>query len=66
MNTLKNKSESLNNSFTAETQDIKEICNSLGCINKATAKIVLPISSKSVTIFVCKNCVSKFEDNYNI
>jgi hypothetical protein len=66
MNTPKNISESLNNSFTAETQDIKEICNSFGCLNKATAKIVLPISSKSVTIFICENCVSKFEDNYTI
>ena len=60
MNTFKNKSESLNNSFTVETQDIKEICNSFGCLNKATEKIVLPLDSKSVTIVVCEKCKLKF------
>ena len=60
MNTLKNKSESLNNSFTVETQDIKEICNSFGCLNKASEKIVLPLDSKSVTIVVCEKCKIKF------
>jgi hypothetical protein len=60
MNTPKNISESLNNSFTAETQDIKEICNSFGCLNKATIKIVLPLDSKSVTIVVCEKCKLKF------
>jgi hypothetical protein len=60
MNTPKNISESLNNSFTAETQDIKEICNSFGCLNKASEKIVLPLDSKSVTIVVCEKCKLKF------
>jgi len=60
MNTVKNKSESLNNSFTVETQEIKEICNSFGCLNKATEKIVLPLDSKSVTIVVCEKCKLKF------
>ena len=60
MNTFKNKSESLNNSFTVETQDIKEICNSFGCLNKASEKIVLPLDSKSVTIVVCEKCKLKF------
>jgi hypothetical protein len=60
MNTPNNISESLNNSFTAETQDIKEICNSFGCLNKATIKIVLPLDSKSVTIVVCEKCKLKF------
>jgi hypothetical protein len=60
MNTLKNKSESLNNSFTSKTQDKKEVCNSFGCLNKATIKIVLPLDSKSVTIIVCENCKFKF------
>jgi len=59
MNTLKNKSESLNNSFTVETH-IKEICNSFGCLNKASEKIVLPLDSKSVTIVVCEKCKLKF------
>jgi hypothetical protein len=56
----------MNNIFLKYKEDSTQICNAFGCDNTATAKIVLPISSKSVTIFVCENCVSKFEDNYNI
>jgi hypothetical protein len=39
-----------------------QTCNAFGCNNTAIERIVLPIASKSVTIFVCENCISKFED----
>ncbi|MCE3269601.1 MAG: hypothetical protein K0R49_1855 [Burkholderiales bacterium] len=38
-----------------------QVCNSLGCFNKATIKIVLPVGSKSLTIVVCEKCSIKFE-----
>jgi hypothetical protein len=45
-----------------KTQDYStEICNSLGCLNKATLRIVLPVGSKSLTIIVCETCKPKFE-----
>ncbi|HZL21896.1 MAG TPA: hypothetical protein VFC05_01125 [Nitrososphaeraceae archaeon] len=40
-----------------------QVCNAFGCDNTATDRIVVPVSTKSVTIFVCENCISKFEDN---
>lgn len=58
MNTANSKSTLLNNSFTSNTHD--KICNSFGCLNKATEKIVLPIGSKSLTIVVCESCKLKF------
>jgi len=50
----------------SKMENYKEICNSLGCINKATVRIVLPVGSKSLTIIVCENCKPKFEESYNI
>jgi hypothetical protein len=50
----------MNNSSKTRNNKI-EICNSFGCLNKATVKFVLPVGSKSLTIFVCKNCRIKFE-----
>jgi len=47
-------------SFNPEDYDTK-ICNSLGCSNKGTVRIVLPVGSKSLTIVVCENCRIKFE-----
>ena len=64
MNIANSKSTLLNNSFTSNIQD--KICNCLGCNEFADTKISLKIGEKSITIFVCENCVSKFEDNYNI
>jgi hypothetical protein len=55
----------MNDTFSKIEHNNMEICNSFGCINKATVKIVLPVGFKSVPIFVCENCVSKVEDNYN-
>jgi hypothetical protein len=54
------------NNLLQSKENFTQICNAFGCDNTATAKILLPLSSKSVTIFVCENCISKFEDNYNI
>ena len=64
MNIANNKSALLNNSFTFNTQD--KICNCLGCNEYADTLVSLKIGEKSITIIVCENCVSKFEDNYNI
>ena len=58
MNTLKNKSESLNNSFTSYTQE--KICNCLGCYRLAETKISLNLREKSITIIVCEICKVKF------
>ena len=51
----------MNNIFSKTKNYDTEICNSLGCHNKATVRIVLPVGSKSLTIFVCENCRLKFE-----
>jgi hypothetical protein len=61
MNITNNKSALVNNSFTSNIQE--NICNCLGCNEFADDKISLKIGEKSITIFVCENCVSKFEDN---
>lgn len=37
-----------------------QICNAFECYNTATVKIVLPVGSKSITLFVCENCKLKF------
>ena len=49
------------NSIFSKTENYNEICNSLGCYNKATVGIVIPVGSKSLTIVVCENCRIKFE-----
>jgi len=51
----------LNNSHSKNEDYHNEVCNSLGCLNKADEKIILPIGCKSVTIVVCEKCKSKFE-----
>lgn len=56
----------MNNILSNSNNYDKEICNSFGCINKATVKIILPVGSKSLTIVVCESCIPKFEDNYHI
>ena len=58
MKTANSKSTLLNNSFTSNTQ----ICNCLGCSQIADRKISLKIGQKSITILVCKNCKSKFDE----
>jgi hypothetical protein len=58
MNIANSKSTLINNSFTPDIQD--KICNALGCHLLATNKISLKIDQKSVTIFVCERCKSKF------
>ena len=50
----------MNDAFS-QTENNYEICNSLDCFNKAEIRIVLPVGSKSLTIFVCENCKPKFE-----
>ncbi len=56
----------MNDNLLQSKEISTQTCNAFGCNNIATDRIVLPVASKSVTIFVCKNCVSRFEDNYNI
>jgi hypothetical protein len=56
----------MNDSLLQSKEIPTQPCNAFGCNNTATDRIELPIASKSVTIFVCENRVSKFEDNYNI
>ena len=51
----------MNNIYSKMKNNNTVICHSFGCLNKATVKIVLPIGSKSLTIFVCENCRLKFE-----
>lgn len=51
----------MNNFLSNTDNNNTEICNSLGCFNKAKVRIVLPVGSKSLTIVVCKNCRIKFE-----
>ena len=51
------------NDIFFKAKEVSEICNAFECLNKATIKIVLPLNSKSITIFVCENCKTKFEDN---
>jgi len=49
------------NIFSKTDNNNTNLCNSLGCFNKATIKIVLPAGFKSLTIVVCENCRIKFE-----
>lgn len=49
------------NDVFSQTENNNEICNSLGCFNKAAIRIVIPVGSQSLTIFVCENCKPKFE-----
>ena len=51
----------MNNIFLNSEDYDTAICNSLGCSNKGTIRIVLPVGSKSLTIVVCENCRIKFE-----
>ncbi len=51
----------MDNIFSKTDNNNTKVCNSLGCFNKATIKIVLPVGSKSLTIVVCENCRIKFE-----
>ena len=51
----------MNNNFSQTDNNNTEVCNSLGCFDKATIKIVLPLDSKSLTIVVCDKCRIKFE-----
>ena len=63
MNTADSESALLNNSFSSKTQaNENKICNALGCYELAFTKISLKIDKKSLTIFVCKNCKTKFEN----
>jgi hypothetical protein len=52
----------MNSSLFKSNELLNQICNAFGCLNKATVKIVLPVGSKSFTIFVCENCKPKFEN----
>lgn len=56
----------MNDIFFKANEISTEICNAFGCFNTAIVRIVLPVGSKSLTIFVCENCKPKFEDNYHI
>ena len=58
MDITNNKSVLVNNPFTY-TQD--EICNALGCSQLANTKVFLKIGAKSIKIFVCERCKSKFD-----
>lgn len=50
------------NSIIFKSNEIStQVCNAFGCFNTATVKVVLPVGSKSITIFVCENCKPKFE-----
>jgi hypothetical protein len=51
----------MNNIFSKTDNNDTQICNSLGCFNKAKVRIVLPVGPKSITIAVCENCRIKFE-----
>ena len=63
MNIANSKSALLNNSFSSDTQaNENKICNCLGCYEHAFTEISLKIGEKSITIIVCKNCKSKFEN----
>ena len=56
----------MNDSLLQSNEIPTQTCNAFGCNNTATDRIVLPLAFKSVTIFVCENCVSKFENNKKI
>ncbi len=52
----------MNDIFFKANEISTEICNAFRCYNTATVRIVLPVGSKSLTIFVCERCKSKFEN----
>ncbi len=56
----------MNNNLLQSKENPTQTCNAFRCNKTATDRIVLPVGSKSLTIVVCENCVSRFEDNYNI
>ena len=47
--------------FESKEDSTQQICNAFGCSNTAAVKIVLPVGSKSLTIFVCESCIPKFD-----
>jgi hypothetical protein len=52
----------MNDNLLESTKINPQICNAFECYNTATVRIVLPVGSKSFTIFVCENCKPKFEN----
>ena len=45
----------MNNSYSKIEDYHNEICNAIGCLNKADDKIVLPIGCKSVKLLFVKS-----------
>jgi hypothetical protein len=46
-----------------ETNIISSICEAVGCSNKATINLVVNVGpDRTIRLFLCKNCVQKFED----
>jgi hypothetical protein len=43
--------------------DLVNICEAVGCLNKATISLVVNVGpERTIQLFLCKNCVPKFED----